>query len=281
MRYGLRWYRGPVFAPEGDGAAPPSPNNGGAPAGGDGKPAGGEGTGPFRPEGLPDHLFGTSDRETVEKLFTAYKPARDEIAKFGEMGKLPKDADGYAFEPSDKLKPFLPDFANDPVLKLAREAAHKAGIRDKQFGPFVSGILEAMIDGEMVTPAIDLAKEKAALLPEEARGLDQAGQNTAIDKRVRDNHARIEIWKSQGLPAESATALAAMLDTAAANHAVEFFAKQMRTAQPTPGGGQTDGVTHESVKARQQDPRNRVGNAKYDPAFAAETNRMYQTLFPS
>lgn len=197
-----------------------------------------------------------------------------------DLLKLPKDADGYAFEPSDKLKPYLPDFANDPVLKLARDAAHKAGIREKQFAPFVNGILEAMVEGELVTPAIDLAAEKAALLPEEARGLDETGKNTAIDRRVRDNHARIEIWKSQGLPEASATALAAMLDTAAANQAVEFFATQMRTPQPTTGGSQAQGVTHESVKARQSDPRNKVGNSKFDPAFAAETNRMYQSLFP-
>ncbi len=121
---------GPVFAPDGDGATAPLPN-GGAPLPPAERPS-------VPPRGLPDHLFGASDRETVEKLFNANKPARDEIAKFGELGKLPKDADGYAFEPSDALKPYLPDFANDPVLKLVRGAAHAAGIREKQFGPFVT-----------------------------------------------------------------------------------------------------------------------------------------------
>lgn len=254
-----------------------SPPAGSPPAGS--PPAPGGAAAPYRPEGLPDHLFGTTERETIDKLLGAYKPAREEIAKLGELGKLPKEAKDYAFDPSDKLKPYLPNLAEDPVMQLARDTALKAGIRDKQFAPFIGGLLEALIDGDLVQAPVDLAAEKAALLPADARGLDEAGKNAAIDRRVRDNHARIEMWKSRGLDEKSAEALAFTLDTAAGNKAVEFFAAEMKTPQPTTGGAVAGGFTQADLDARQRDPRNKVGDAKFDAAYAAETTRMYQTLY--
>lgn len=253
---------------------------GGAPAGGGGQ-ASGDGGVPsvYRPEGLPDHLAGANEKEIIDKLWGAYKPARESIAKFGELGELPKDPTKYGFEPSEKIKPYAANLTEDPVFKVVQEAAHKAGIRDKQFAPFLSAVMEAMIDGDLVQPPVDLAAEKAALLPPEAANLDDAGKNAAIDKRVRDNHARLEMWKQRGLDAASAEALGLTLDTAAGNKAIEFFAAQMKTPQPALGGTPSGGFTEADLKARQADPRGKVGNAKYDAAFAAETTRMYQAFY--
>lgn len=290
MRFGRNLAFMPLLAPDNGtgsepsgGAAPPaggaSPQPGAA---GGGQPSGeGGATGPYRPDGLPDHLFGTSERETLDKVWGAYRPARDEIAKFGELGKLPKDETGYSFEPSEKVKPYLADIEKDPVMKVVREAALKSGIRDKQFTPFIGTIMEAMIDGDMVQPPVDLDAERAALLPAEAKGLDEAGQKAAVDKRVRDNHARLDLFKARGLDEKAAEALGLNLDTAAGNKAIEWIAEATRTPQPTTGGNPTGGTTHEQVKARLADPRGKVGHSKYEKSFADETDRMYQSLYPN
>ena len=281
MNFGRRLDFHPMRAPE-DGAGAAAPAGSPDPGGAGGQATGGEGSpSPYRPEGLPDHLYGASDRETLDKVFGAYKPAREAIARMGELGELPKDAGGYKFEPSDKLKPYLGDLEADPVFKLAREAALKSGIREKQFGPFIGAVMEAMIDGEMVQPPVDLAAEKAALVPDEAKALDENARNAAVDRRVRDNHAMLEAWKARGLSADSAEALGLTLDTAAGSRAIEWFAAQMKTPQPSPGGAPAGSFNKADVEARSRDPRGIVGNAKYDPTFAAETDRMWQTLYPN
>jgi hypothetical protein len=260
-------------------------SGGGSSAGGQQSPTGGQaqgaggGASPYRPEGLPDHLVGASERETIDKLFGAYKPAREAIGKFGELGELPADPTAYKFEPSEALKPYSEHLATDPAFKMVQDAAHKAGIRDKQFAPFISGVMEAMIEGGLVEPPVDVAKERAALVPADAANLDDAGKAAAVDKRVRTNHALIDVWKGRGLDEDAATALSSMLDSAAANRAIEFFAAQLKTEQPALGGGHAGAVTEASLEARTRDPRNRHGSPQYDAAFAAETTRQFQQFY--
>lgn len=276
MRYGFVTIN---RAPEGEGGGggPPAA----APQGGGQAPAGGAPvpSAPYRPEGLPDHLFGANERETLDKLWGAYRPARDTIARLGDLGELPKDAASYTLDLTDAMKPYLPGLDADPVFALVREAAHKSGIRDKQFGPFVSGLMSSLIDGDLIQPPVDLAAEKAALVPPEAAALDDAGKTAAVDGRVRQNHATIQLWSERGMPKESAEALSLMLDTAAGNRAVEWFAAQARGVQPTTGGQPPGSLSESELNARMRDPRGQVGTSTFDPAFAKETDRLFQTFY--
>ena len=81
MNFGRRLDFHPMRAPE-DGAGAAAPAGSPDPGGAGGQATGGEGSpSPYRPEGLPDHLYGASDRETLDKVFGAYKPAREAIAR--------------------------------------------------------------------------------------------------------------------------------------------------------------------------------------------------------
>ena len=75
----------------------------GAPAAGQ-APADPGASAAYRPEGLPDHLLGKDERETIDKLFKAYGGAREAIAKFGAVPEAP---DKYEFTPAEAVAPYL------------------------------------------------------------------------------------------------------------------------------------------------------------------------------
>ena len=91
-------------------------------------PAEGASTG-YRPDGLPDHLFGKDDKETIAKLNDAYKGARTELGKKGF--KAPETLDGYILNlPEDiKGKVLQPDASGkDPLFEMMKPIFHKNGI---------------------------------------------------------------------------------------------------------------------------------------------------------
>lgn len=183
--------RGPVFqaAGEGEGGAGDAGGAGGGGAGGDAGGAGDAGDkgggsildlaskakpgeakpgepGQYTaPDFLPDHLRGKDADETLTKLHTAYKGARDAMAKGrGKLdGDVPEKSDGYTFEDTgtadapDKIFAELTNEASKPLVSAAQKAAHKMGIPDKAFQGFMrefvasageSGLPIGMDDGE-------------------------------------------------------------------------------------------------------------------------------------
>lgn len=275
------------LSPADDAGAQDAAGAGGDPAGGDasgggdpdaqGQAQGGDGGSPsiYRPEGLPDHLLGTNDQETIDKLAKAYGGARRDIGR-GDLGEVPEKPDGYQFAFSDPVKEILGDVEKDDLLLAVREDAHKMGLTDKQFSGFLDAAFGRMLDMGLVEPPVDLAKELDALAPDGGDALDEAGRKSAIEARIRDNAAIVDVWKSRGMPAESGDALQALLDTAGGNKAIEWFRGKMGSPQPVPGGKPSGAATEADLTARSKDPRNQFGTREYDPAFAAETTRLYQ-----
>lgn len=228
----------------------------------------------YRPEGLPDHLLGKSDKETIDNLAKAALNARKAIGDFGE---LPASAKDYQFQPTEKVAPFLSDFSNDPVFAIVTEAAHKAGIGTKQFAPFVNTMLEAMVSANFLEDPWDPVKEQAALEPSIA---DPAERAKAVDRRIRDNAAWLQTLAAKGMPKESVAALEGSLDRAAAVQAIEWFRAQMRETTPIISGQASgEGITEAQLKERNRDPRNDPGSPKHDPAFAAETTALYRRFY--
>jgi hypothetical protein len=80
--------------------------------------------GPYRPEGLADHLYGKSDQETIDHLAKAYNGARTELSK----GRpVPKTADDYALELPDDIKNVV-DLTKDPLWAAMKPVFHKRGL---------------------------------------------------------------------------------------------------------------------------------------------------------
>lgn len=265
------------------GAAPPTGSGGGAgPAAGGQAPGGGAAahTPPaaYRPEGLPDHLAGANERETIDRLFKAYDGARKTL---GDRGAVPDKPEGYTFEPSDKLKPFVQNFDKDPVYAAVRGIAHKAGMDAKQFQAFLPAVLEHFVDAGLVDAPVDAKAMLRTLAPREAANLAPAEQEQAAARRVSANTAWVDGAKAQGtLPGEVAEFFAAALASdPRAHHAVEWLRGQAREPRPAMEGGSGTRVSDTDLKARLNDPRNDPRSGRFERAFAEETDRLSKQMW--
>lgn len=267
------------------GAAGAGAGDAGAAAGGAaataGQAAGAEGGGAaaaYRPDGLPDHLVGTNEKETIDKLWTAQKAYRDGQAKYEPP---PADATGYTFEWSEKVKPYTQEFETDPAFKGLREDLLEAGIGTKAASKLIDKTLARWIDGGLVHEPVDIEAEKAKLAPAEAKDLPAPERDAAIQRRVATNVAFVDSLKAKGFDAQAASDLSAELAAfPALNQLVEFVRSGQGGAEPALGGGAAQGVTKADLDARVADPRNRWGSTKYDPSYAAETDRLFKQLHP-
>lgn len=250
---------------------------GGAPGGG--QPGGGAAApSPYRPDGLPDHLFGGSERETIDKLFGAYKGARQSI---GEAGAVPDNPDGYSFEASDKLKPYVGNFDKDPVYGAVRGIAHKIGMPDKIFKAFVPAFLEHCVDGELVAAPVDPKQMLRDMAPSNLANASDADKETAGARRVQDNVAWIDGAKTNGTMPEGVADFfaASAAGDPRAHAAIEWLRGSKSEPTPAMGGGVTSGVTEVQLQERIKDPRGTVGSPTFDPAFARETDDLYKKFY--
>jgi hypothetical protein len=272
---------GDASKPEGAAAAAPAGTEPGA-AGGQasaGQAAGSEGgaAAAWRPDGLPDHLAGKDERETIEKLWNAQKAYRDGQAKFEPP---PADPNGYAFEWSDKVKPYAADFGEDAFFKGVREDALKAGLGNKQAGTFLDAVMTRMVDMQLVEAPVDIEAEKAKLAPAEAKNLPAPERDAAIQRRVSTNIAFVDALKEKGLDAQVASDLSAELAAfPALNALVEFVrAGAGEGAAPALGGQPAAGASKADLEKRMADPRQRFGTPTYDADFARETDRLFKQV---
>lgn len=227
----------------------------------------------YRPEGLADHLVGANDQETIDRLSKAYAGARDAIAKAGEV---PKDATGYVFQPSEKVKPYAERLDQDPFWSTTKEIALKNHIPAKTFQGFIGDLMEAMVDKNLVAEPFSPEKERAALVPDVS---DPKARATIADRIIRDNLTTIATWKDQGLPEDAAVSLASTMDRAATNHLVAWIRDLRGEEPPALNGAKVDATSEAEFNRRMEDPRNNIGSPKYDPAFAAETTRIAKDLY--
>lgn len=255
-------------------AAPANPNPNPAAVSGDAaKPAGqapGGGGGPspaYRPEGLPDHLYGATERETIDKLFKGYAGAREAISGFGTVPEAPE---GYAFTPSEAAAPYLPDLANDPFMKTVQASAHKHKIGDKQFQGFIGDVMSGLIEGGQLDDPFSADKERAIIAPDVQ---DPAERAKAADKAIRDTIAFLDAMVEQKkLARETADWAKGRTDRG------EFIRLMtaMRASAPglAMGGGAANADGLSELDKRVADPRNQFGGPKYEAAFAKETMAM-------
>lgn len=274
----------------GDGAgSPPAAGNGAPLDGSGGAPPSGQPAAPYFPDGLQDNLRGQSDQETIDLMATALKGYRERDSTVDR----PDNADGYLnFEGlddklvrlDDKFKPYFDSFANDPGIKAAAEVALKHGISRPAFLEGLQAALSGLSEAGVLEPMVDFEAERQALLPDAARSLSPDQQNAAIDRRMNDNLAFVELMVSnRNLPKEAGEYASLMLADSAKGH---LFLEWMRNTIQGGGGagpgahGQGGGgsITHAQLKERQSDPRNNPNDMKFDKAFAAETTRLYKAF---
>lgn len=288
------------------GGAPPAAASAGAAGGGPSAPAGGQPSGsPGRttetgagagaiegsaavaaawkaPDFLPDHLRDGDVSKTFEKVAADWKRLRDDIAN---RPAAPKSVDEYAWEPSDKVKPFLAgDVKQDPVYAHAREAALKAGVPAPVFNSFVSNLYEGLVDAKALPEPYSADRERDALLGDRARLMTPDQKDAEIRPMLMPLVGFLDGLQRTGAIDKAGYAqLGALLDTASGVRALAKIAELAAKGAPglVPGGAPAGGgqITHADLKARQRDARNDPNSFAYDRAFRDETHRMYQQVF--
>jgi len=227
------------------------------------------GGGPYRPNGLPDTMFGKDDRETIDKMHNALNGYRQRDAT------VPDKVEAYNSFEVDKapeaIRPFIAQLSTDPLYAAAAKVAMEERIPVGAMQKMTMALYEAGAQAGILEAPLDVAAERAALLPEAAKNLSKADQDKAIDARMQANEDFVKLMvTNQKLDQKAADhTLLMLMDTAAGNQFLEAVAKMatgMDRAQPlTQGSGGAGGSqTAESLRSRRALPENTPGNRKFN-----------------
>lgn len=231
---------------------------------------------PYYPEGLPEHLRGATERETLDKLFAEQTSLRETLSK---NGKVPDDPKAYKFEfEGDPAKNIfdLEAERSQKAIGMFKEVAKEFVFTDKQFNAvpkFLEKAVEAgLIEAPQSTEAIleSMAPEGTSGSPEEIRAAGGARLTQALNT--------VEAAVGNGkLPAAIGEELKLMVSSPAGLSALEYLMQHNVTnANQTGGQGGGSAVTSKDLQARMADPKNDRNNNDYDPEYAKETMRLYK-----
>ncbi len=288
----------PLRAPDAPGSAPAAPPAVAPPAGGDQPsapsnspppPAPGEqpAAGPYRPDGLPDTMFGKDDRETIDKVHNALKGYRERDAtrvvpdkpeayrEFGDMKDVP-----------EPLKPHLQALARDPLFDAVSKVAMEEKIPVATMQKLTTALYAQAQEAGILDTVVDPVAERAALLPEAAKSLPKDQQDAAINARLQKNEDFVKLMVSQGLPQEAADeGLLMLMDTAKGNQFIEFFSNKMTGGdrnQPFSGQGNAAGADskREALRAQLAAPEMNPQHPKFDKAKHDALDAEYKKMFP-
>jgi hypothetical protein len=235
----------------------------------------------YRPDGLPDHLLGTSEKETIDKLWKSTKGFMDSQAT---RGAVPEKPDGYQLGTlPEAVAKKLGDLKDDPVIPMLRGAAHAAGITDKAFSTFMPKILEALDQAGMVPDqsAFDPDTQIGELEKDHQTIQDPRERRAIAAKRITETKSRLDnLLKAEVLDKGEHAELLSLLPTTKTFRLLEKivgkFTQADGTVSPGAGGSQSGGVSEADITARRMDPRYDSRSTKYDAAFRNETDRLWQ-----
>ncbi|MBE2191872.1 MAG: hypothetical protein IAE63_06805 [Alphaproteobacteria bacterium] len=232
--------------------------------------------GPYRPEGLPDHLYGESEKDIIDKLFKGYKGARDELSKSGKS-QVPEKADDYKLDlPEDLAKSVLRpgEDGKDPMFEAMRLAAHKHGIPADKALAWVSDFYTAAAE---LSNAQGDGQSDADFDYKKLGGADKAkpivdgvvaAMNGLLSRGVLEQSDVDELYLYT-LHSEGVTALRKL---------IEATGDKIIPAKSESGGdGKT--VNEAVLKQRVSDPRYRHGSKDFDQAFYDETTKMFEEFY--
>lgn len=228
---------------------------------------------------MPDHLFGGDDRETIDKLHKAVSGFRQQQ---GAAGAVPEKPEGYTFEASDKLKPYVADFDKDPIYTNIRGIAHEIGMPDKIFNAFMPRALELFVDGGLVDKPVDHNAILRDMAPGSLANASDDERQQAGARRVNDNIAWVDGAKANGTMPEGVADFfaASAAGDPRAHAAIEWLRGSKSEPAPALGGGSGGGgMSDSALETRLNDPRGVPGSPQYDPAFVRDTDELYKKRY--
>lgn len=244
-------------------------------AGDKGNAGGGAST--YRPKGVPDHLVGKSDQETIDLMFKAYDGARETLSKQGKS-QVPEKLDDYKIEfPKDVADKILkPDKdGKDTFFESMREVLHTEGIPVEKAVSLITkfygklGELQAAQNANVPEAdfefknmgGADKAKPIIDGVISRLKGMQQTNKLSEADV----NELTFLTAYSEGV-----TALQKMLVLAG---------EKPIPANLNRNAGQANEITKEILDRRVADPRYRKGSPSFDSAFYDETSRLFKEFY--
>ena len=278
----------PAAAPDGD-----QQNNEGDAAEGDAAPEGDQQSDEntvdlYRPEGLPDHLFGENDHETMDKLAAAYAGARKELSK---KNNVPEKLDDYKIELSEDLSSKVLNVGEDgtdPIFEAMRGVLHANGVAPEK-------------GANIVSEFYGIVSEKMAEMQGAQDGEGDEGGEGQPAPLDFDYKTMGGIEKAQPVIDAGKAWITGLLNRGIINEAdakdMEFnlacgeglsWMEKLRVGiggeQPVPadmGGSSGSGgkLTEDDLNARVSDPRYQRGNPKFEQKFFDDTTAMFQQFY--
>lgn len=264
-------------APGGGAADPGGAAAPGGAAGGEGGSGGPAASQPYRPDGLPDTMYGKDDRETIDKVHKALQGYRERDA----ARVVPDKPDAYrAFDMAtvpDALKPHLEGLAQDPLFDAVSKVAMEEKIPVATMQKLTTALYAQAAEAGILEAVVDPVAERTALLPENAKALPKDQQDAAIDARLQANEDFVNLMVTNGLDKDVAEhGLLMLMDTAKGNQLIEFFANKVTggdRAQPMSGHGNHAGGNDARAALRAQ-----MGAPEMNPQHPAFDRAKYDAL---
>jgi hypothetical protein len=222
----------------------------------------------YYPEGLPEGLRGANERETIDRLY----------AEITGRPKAPEKPDGYQLTVPKTLEGVL-DPANDKVLPIYRDVAHKLGLTQSQFEGTVLNLYEKMAESGLLQKPIDITEQFVEL--SDRRG-DRAAQVQSGQRVVLETVSQIDalVTRQQISKEVAATLREDVMGSAKSVAAVRAILSLLPSERGPGSGGNSDtGVkSRADVERMMMDPRyDRLGNA-FDAAYAEQVDRAWNAL---
>lgn len=239
--------------------------------------------GPYRPQGLPDTMFGKDDRETMDKMATALDGYRKRDSA------VPEKPEAYSAFEVDKapeaIRGHLQELAKDPLFGAVAKVAHEEKVPVGVLHKLTTALYAQAAEAGILEAPLDVAKERASLLPDAAKSLPKAQQDAAIDARMKANEDFVTLMQQHGLPKEVGEhGLLMLMDTAKGNQLIEFFASKMTgadKAQPFGGAGVGAGATDQraALRAEMAAPEMNPQHPKFNRAAYDALDQKYKAMF--
>lgn len=227
---------------------------------------------PYFPENLPDHLKGTNERETLDKMAKALQGYRERDT----ARQVPEKAEAYQAFPDtlpEAVKPHVETLKGDPLFERISAKALELKMPVNDFQTLTTEMLSVAAEMGLMEPPINAEAERAALTPDAAKHLPPEGQRQAREQRMNDNFAFLDQMAAStdkaGLPKDNIDFVKAMLGDSAKGHQFIEHIKKMTGGPQGPvfNGQQAANGASDAAKELQRRamlPENTWGHAKFD-----------------
>lgn len=230
----------------------------------------------YYPEKLPEHLRGTSDRETIDKLWANASGLREEMSK---RGSVPDKPEGYKLELGEDLVKVFGDPSKDPGTAIFRSLAAKHKLTAEQAAGLYRDWHADLLEQGVYKP-LDIGVEAKKLLGSDANGLSLDQVKAKAGARWQETVTWVDgMVAAKALTPELGVLAKAVAETADGIQLLEAWKRSARETGLQPGGQQAGSVTKEELDRRNNDPRGNPMDPRFDPAFERQTQEMFRAFY--